>query len=373
MLVLTTSFVISFIFCLLAIRYFCIYFPSSLDFHLKGVQKFHSIAVPRIGGLGIFIAIISGLLLRAIFYPNVYDVGLTLCFCALPIFLAGIAEDFTKRISARIRLIFAIISALMAGYILNTWITNVQIFGLDSLLNAYPIISVLLTCLSVAGVAHSFNIIDGYNGLSSVVGVIILLGLSYVAFQVSDTPLMIVAFSLIGALLGFLCWNYPRGLIFLGDGGAYLIGFFIAEISILLTMRHSEVSKWFPLLLCIYPIFETVFTIYRRVFIKRISPGIPDAFHLHQLIYRRVAKFIFLENDGDKSLNQNSITSPFLWALTMSSVIPAVLFWRHQFVLIIFVSIFIFIYMYIYRSLVKFITPSWLQNFFGRRKFPTNS
>jgi UDP-N-acetylmuramyl pentapeptide phosphotransferase/UDP-N-acetylglucosamine-1-phosphate transferase len=60
-----------------------------------------------------------------------------------------------------------------------------------------------------------------------------------------------------------LIWNYPRGKIFLGDGGAYLLGFWLAELSVLLVVRHPEVSPWFPMLLLVYPIFETLFSMYR--------------------------------------------------------------------------------------------------------------
>jgi UDP-N-acetylmuramyl pentapeptide phosphotransferase/UDP-N-acetylglucosamine-1-phosphate transferase len=77
---------------------------------------------------------------------------------------------------------------------------------------------------------YAFNIIDGYNGLSSMVAVIILAGIAYVAFQVEDHAIMIAALAMIGALAGSLVLNYPRGLFFLGDGGAFLIGFWIAEL-----------------------------------------------------------------------------------------------------------------------------------------------
>ena len=65
-------------------------------------------------------------------------------------------------------------------------------------------------------------------------------------------------------MLGFFVWNFPAGLIFLGDGGAYFLGFYVAELAILLLHRNPAVSPMFPLLLCIYPVFETLFSIYRR-------------------------------------------------------------------------------------------------------------
>jgi UDP-N-acetylmuramyl pentapeptide phosphotransferase/UDP-N-acetylglucosamine-1-phosphate transferase len=209
-------------------------------------------------------------------------------------------------------------------------------------------------------VANAFNIIDGYNGLSSMVAVFILGGLTYVAHQVGDTQIMIAALVMIGALLGFLAWNYPRGLIFLGDGGAYLVGFWIAELSILLTARNPEVSKWFPLLLCIYTIFETLFTIYRRVILKRVHPGMPDALHLHQLIYRRIVRWNISNQSQQLQIYRNSMTSPYLWLLCLLGVIPAILFWRHHLALKGFAILFAMSYIWAYWMIVRYKVPKYL-------------
>ena len=125
----------------------------------------------------------------------------------------------------RVRLLATVASAGLAGYLLNAWLSSVQIFGIDNLILAYPFVAIAITCFAVGGVANAFNIIDGYYGLAAMVAVIILSGIAYLAFQVSDHSIMITALAMIGALLGFLVWNYPRSLIFLGDGGAYLVGF----------------------------------------------------------------------------------------------------------------------------------------------------
>lgn len=72
---------------------------------------------------------------------------------------------------------------------------------------------------------NSFNIIDEFNSLASVVALSILLAIGYVAFQVRDYGVLLCCFAVIGAIAGFVLWSYPTGLIFLGDGGAYSIGF----------------------------------------------------------------------------------------------------------------------------------------------------
>jgi UDP-N-acetylmuramyl pentapeptide phosphotransferase/UDP-N-acetylglucosamine-1-phosphate transferase len=356
--------VLSFLACLFVtlwiVRSSHVHGRFTADSDLSGVQKFHAVAVPRVGGIGIVLGVFLALSARYFQNAEVGTFGLLLLLSSLPAFLSGLTEDITKKVGVKIRLLATVLSAGLAGYFLNAWLSSVQILGIDDLMLAYPIAAIAITCFAVGGVANAFNIIDGYNGLSSMVAVIILSGIAYVAFQVGDFPIMIAAFAMIGALLGFLVFNYPRGLIFLGDGGAYLIGFWIAELSVLLTARHPEVSKWFPLLLCFYPIFETLFTIYRRVILKRVHPGMPDASHLHQLIYMRIVRWSLGSNDDELKTHRNAMTSPYLWVLATMSVIPAILFWQHHMVLKGFAFLFAITYVWFYWSIVRFKVPSWL-------------
>jgi UDP-N-acetylmuramyl pentapeptide phosphotransferase/UDP-N-acetylglucosamine-1-phosphate transferase len=356
--------VLSFVVCLLSslwiVRSNHLHARFTADSDLSGVQKFHTVAVPRIGGVGIIFGVFLALLARYFQNAEVGTFGLLLVASALPAFLSGLVEDITKKVGIKIRLLATVLSAGLAGYFLNAWLNSVQILGIDDLMLAYPFAAIAITCFAVGGVANAFNIVDGYNGLSSMVAVIILAGIAYVAFQVGDSAIMIAALAMIGALAGFLIWNYPRGLIFLGDGGAYFVGFWIAELSVLLTARHPEVSKWFPLLLCLYPIFETLFTIYRRAILRRAHPGMPDALHLHQLIYRRIVRGSLLGNSDEQKNQRNSMTSPYLWILTLLSVIPAILFWRHHMVLKGFAVLFVMSYIWLYWRIVRFRVPVWI-------------
>ena len=361
MSVLVASFLVSLLATFWIVRYSHLHARFTADSELAGVQKFHSVAVPRVGGVGIFLGILSALFMRYFQHAEVGSFGLLLLVSALPAFLSGLTEDITKRVGVRVRLLASVASAGLAGYFLNAWLSSVQILGIDNLMLAYPFIAIAITCFAVAGVANAFNIVDGYNGLSAMVAVIILAGIVYVAFQVCDYPIMIAAIAMISALFGFLIWNYPRGLIFLGDGGAYFVGFWIAELSVLLTSRHPEVSKWFPLLLCFYPIFETLFTIYRRVVLKGVHPGMPDASHLHQLIYMRIVRWSVGNEDGLPTAQRNAMTSPYLWVLTAFSVIPAILFWRYHLALKAFAALFAVTYIWIYWSIVRFKAPKWIR------------
>lgn len=158
--------------------------------------------------------------------------------------------------------------------------------------------------------------------------------------------------------MGF--WNYPRGLIFAGDGGAYLWGVVVAVASILLIQRNHQVSPWFPMLLLIYPVWETMFSIYRKL-ARGVSPGVADALHFHQLIYRRLVRTVFHDDEARRMLMRNNRTSPYLWGFTLLSVVPAVLFWRDTWILMALCLLFILSYVAAYVGIVRFKVPPWLR------------
>ena len=372
MLALTISFLTSLVITLVVIRYQHLHGHLTADHDLYGVQKFHSRPVPRIGGLGVFVGVAVGLLTKWWDDDPVATPNLILLACALPAFATGLVEDMTKRVGVRERLIATAFSSLVGGYYSGAWLTHLDIPALDVFLqtpsitigfNGFAvrgILSILVTAFAVAGVANAFNIIDGYNGLTGVVAIISLLGLAYVADQVGDRGVLVGALALVGAISGFLVWNYPNGLIFLGDGGAYCIGFLVAELSVILVARNAQVSAWFPLLLSFYPIFETLFTIFRRVVIGRTNPGLPDAAHLHQLIYRRLVRWAVGSQCPKEMTNRNALTSPYLWAMSSLAVVPATLFWKSTGLLQIFTFVFIGFYVFLYRTIYRAKFPKWL-------------
>lgn len=359
MIACVAAFLFSCVLTVLIIRYRFIHQHISGDSDFDGPQKFHTISVPRIGGLAIFLALLLGGSIRLM---SDWPSGLLLLqilICCLPAFLSGLIEDLTKKISPRTRLIACLISALSAYFILGTTVESISISWIDPIL-AVPVIAVTLSCIMIAGLTNSYNIIDGFNGLACMVGIITLTAIGYVAFRNSDYALVFVVVMAIGSIAGFFIWNFPRGLIFLGDGGAYLIGFLIGVLSLLLIMRNPAVSPWFACLINIYPIFETLFSIWRKKFIKKMSPSMPDGAHLHMLIYGRIARWInpFASNSV---LSSNARTSPFLWVLSSLAVFPAAIWWQSTWVLELMTALFCITYVYIYRSIVRFKIPKWLK------------
>jgi UDP-N-acetylmuramyl pentapeptide phosphotransferase/UDP-N-acetylglucosamine-1-phosphate transferase len=186
---------------------------------------------------------------------------------------------------------------------------------------------------------------------------LMLAGLAYVSYQAGDPLLVSVCLCAIGAVLGFFIWNYPNGLIFLGDGGAYFIGFVLAELSILLVHRNPQVSPLCPLVLCAYPIFETVFSMYRRKVVRGRAMGVPDGIHLHSLIYRRLMRWAVGSKDAAILNRRNSMTAPYLWLLCALCVVPGVFWWDSTPVLAVCIGLFAAVYMKLYGRIVRFRTP----------------
>lgn len=329
----------------------------------SGPQKFHTSPVPRVGGVGVF----AGLWAAAgsAWLAGWADaaMALLLLVSAVPAFAAGLAEDLTKKVTPRVRLLACALSAGLAAVSLGALIDRADVVWLDQLVEWAPWITVVLTLVGVAGVANSVNIIDGFNGLASMCVMLILLALAFVAWQVGDTFVLRLTLACVAAVLGFFVLNYPAGLVFLGDGGAYLLGFLMAELAVLLVHRNAEVSPMFGLMVCIYPIFETLFSMVRRKLRRgrRRSTWEPDGIHLHSLLFRRVVRWAVGGAPNAKSLNRrNSMTSPYLWALCGLSILPAVTFYDDTPVLLVCLFVFAFTYVGLYLSIVRFRTPRWL-------------
>lgn len=355
---LVIGFCVAFFAAMFLVRYAHLHEKFTGDSDLGGVQKFHTTPVPRIGGVAIMLGLlVSGVVVSVRGLPH--QVGFyVLLLTAFPAFLSGLYEDISKNGGVARRMLGIMVSAALAWYFSGGQVGRLDIPWLDAWM-AVPLISLLFSVVAVAGLTNAMNLIDGYNGLASAVSAIMLAGIAYVAFFQGDYLIWSVAVSAIGAILGFLFWNWPRGLIFLGDGGAYLLGFLIAELVILLVARNPQVSPWCAAMIVSYPVMETCFTILRRL-ARKSNPGLPDAAHLHQLIYKRMMRWAAGSSRPEDRLMRNSMTSPYLWCLSSVGVIPAVLFWDNTLALQISAGLFVVLYIWIYRSIVSFHAPRWL-------------
>lgn len=358
MFFLVFALVAAFACTLLLVRYQHKHASYSVDPSAVQSHKVHRHTVTRIGGLGILLGLLCSWLLRLLDDANIARQGLLLLLCALPCFAGGLLEDISKRGWIATRLTATLLSAALAGVLLDGWLTRLDVPWADSWMGM-PVVSMLFTCVAVAGVINAFNLIDGFNGLAAGVAIMILLALGYVGFKNGDILILAASLTSVGAILGFMLWNFPRGLIYLGDCGAYLLGFWVAELSVLLVVRNPQVSAWFPLVLCSYPVFETLFSIYRRTMSRGAHPTRPDAAHLHHMIYRRLVRWAIGTESFARQNQRNSLTSPYLWILTSVGVLPAVVFWRYTIALQVCTLVFAVVYVYGYARIVRFRAPRW--------------
>lgn len=306
-LALLSAFSASWICCWLIVKYERFHAHLSHDHIDSGPQKFHASPTPRIGGLALAVGLVAAgsVMIVVPELQNEREFSLLL-LAGVPAFFGGLVEDITKKVGVVERLLLTMLSGAVAAWLLGSTLNRIDLPYIDDAL-LIPAIGVAFTIFAVGGVANAINIIDGYNGLAGGYAVIVLGAFAWVAAEFGDSFILGVSLSLAGAILGFLRWNWPKGKIFLGDGGAYLLGFLLAEISVLLVIRNPGVSPWFPLILLIYPVFETFYSMYRRKAQYGHSPSAPDNQHLHQQIFRAIAKH------GESRLAHNSRVAKYLW------------------------------------------------------------
>jgi UDP-N-acetylmuramyl pentapeptide phosphotransferase/UDP-N-acetylglucosamine-1-phosphate transferase len=318
----------SFIVCMLIVVTQGWHGKHSLDNDITSVQKFHQKPVPRVGGVALVMGMLIALALMYLDTPRWMgedgtDDIFKLLLAALPAFCAGLAEDLTKRINVTTRLLATFCSSLLACWLLDAYLTRLDLWGIDEFLLFVPI-ALVVTSISVAGVANAVNIIDGFHGLAGGAVLIMLAGLGTLAWQAADA--FVVQLALLGgaATLGFLLVNYPTGRIFLGDGGAYFLGFWLAEVAVLLIVRNPEVGTWQVLAVCAYPVIETLYSMYRKKVIRRMSPGLPDRLHFHMLVHRRVVRRLIGPAHAMPWL-RNAMVAPLISSGVLIAALAAVL------------------------------------------------
>lgn len=250
-------------------------------------RKSHTNVIPRLGGIAIFAGLIFSIILWC---PFQYLGDLQYILAAfLIIFLIGARDDLIpispmKKFGAEF---FA------AGILI--FFANVRISSFYGILGIYTIPyiwSIVFTLFVIIAIINAFNLIDGVNGLAGTIGVLISFALGYWFYKVDRIDLAVVSFSAVGAIIGFLYFNYSPAKIFMGDTGSLLLGLvssilaisFIEINGILSTsIHHIKSGPVFALALLIIPIFDTLRVMTLRIF-KRQSPFVPDKGHLHHIL-----------------------------------------------------------------------------------------
>ena len=291
----------------------------------------HKIPTPRVGGIGVFLAFsITLAYVLPEFLWFIYSSAIIFCF--------GLYEDWDGDTSKFYRLtamgIATVVAISFSGYVAD----NSEFFMLP-----YPI-AVAFTIFAVIGMSSAINFIDGLNGLASGVTMISLIAFASLSFKYDDIPMLYICLITFGSVLGFYVWNYPYGKIFLGDGGAYFLGFLLAMISIALSARHIEISLWYTLATLAYPVIETLVTIQRRIKRKKKN-GTPffeaEKVHLHTLKFKRQTR-------------NNASASFKLLILHGEISIVAFLVHKNIVALVLLICLSYVVYMYKYTKIVRF-------------------
>lgn len=319
-------------------------FHGSVTFDkMDGLQKFHTSPTPRIGG----VALICGYLATYFFLDGeIRTLWGWIGLAGMPAFLFGFLEDITQRISVRVRLMATTASGLFFALATGYMITHVDVWGFDALLSV-SIISLAFTAFAIAGIANAINIIDGFHGLAAGTVIIVLVAFAIVSWRVGDGLLIELSLLMMAMVAGFFLVNFPFGKLFLGDAGAYFLGYSVATVAVMLPARNPEVSPWVSLLVLGYPFTETMISIVRKTRRAGRHPGTADRVHLHMLIYRDIARNL-----------SKKIRSPHL-----RSAITSVLMWGFSAIILLLVLIgdltaftsmaslwaIVFLYIFLYR------------------------
>ncbi len=234
----------------------------------------HKYPIPKIGGIAIF----SLLCFSVFLYPDFLLKHYLSVIAIFAVFTIGVIDDLLD-LPPYPKFLVMIISSLLIiadGYT----ITSLgQYFGSHTTLG---FLTIPFTIFAVVGFTNAMNLIDGLDGLSGSVSIVILAGFIYIGYIEEDMIILYLASMLMIGISIFLLFNFHPAKIFLGDSGALLVGFTISLIAIKLLDYISPTSVFF---LTGIPILDTLYVMVNRIINKK-SPFVADKTHLHHHIFR---------------------------------------------------------------------------------------
>ncbi|MBP3231909.1 MraY family glycosyltransferase [Anaerovibrio sp.] len=243
-------------------------------------RKVHHKPIPRIGGIGIYLAFMAGVLSVLDFDSLPEDVRtgvIGLLVSSTLIVLLGIVDDY-KTLSAKVKLLGQIVAAsvLVAFGVQIDFIADP--FGDYFYLEYF---AVPATIFWIVGLTNTVNLIDGLDGLAAGVATIASITILLVAIQNDFALVTILTAAIAGAAIGFLRYNFNPAKIFMGDTGSMFLGFMLAGISVIGAVKSAAtIALIVPILALGVPIMDTSFAI-----IRRYRGGVPifkpDKGHLH--------------------------------------------------------------------------------------------
>jgi UDP-GlcNAc:undecaprenyl-phosphate/decaprenyl-phosphate GlcNAc-1-phosphate transferase len=254
------------------------------QFDLPNNRKVHQKPMVRLGGLAIFVGTFLAILVVyalggfATATPGLWGVILGSC----GFFFVGLVDDLIG-LSAMTRL------ALQVGIAGGAWYMGVRIEFVTlpgMALTHLGLLSLPLTVLWLTGVVNAINWIDGLDGLASGVSAIAIGTMFVICLFTNQAVAALLSAALLGSLLGFLYFNFNPAQIFMGDGGAYLVGFMMASVSVMGLAKSAVVTAiLLPLIILAVPILDMSAVIFNRLRHGK-SPFKADQRHLHHRLLR---------------------------------------------------------------------------------------
>lgn len=245
-------------------------------------RRVNKIAIPSMGGLGIYISMFA-----SVFFLQSIDkeYSIPIFIGSTIIVIIGILDDIFE-LSAYQKVSGQLAAALIP-YIFRIRIEqiNIPLFGN---LTVVPLVGLIMTIIWVLGITNAMNLLDGLDGLASGVAIIALSTMGIITLFADNTaisPMMILIFTLIFSILGFLPYNFYPASIFLGDTGSMLLGYLAAVFSLYSIKQATFISLILPLIILGVPITDTFFAIVRRILNKKPIMS-ADKNHIHhRLLY----------------------------------------------------------------------------------------
>jgi len=243
---------------------------------VENERTVHKGKIVRIGGVAIYIAFMISMAIFMVADKQVNGI----LFGGTIIFLVGLIDDM-KDLPAFIKLAGQVLAALVA--ILFGGINLETLYLPLNLSIDMGIVSMLITFFWIIGITNAINLIDGLDGLSTGISIIVLATISFIGFLTNNVGVTMMALILLGASLGFLPYNFHPASIFVGDCGALFLGYLIACFSLMGFKTATFITLGFPIVILFIPISDTVIAIIRRK-LKGISFSTGDREHLHHIL-----------------------------------------------------------------------------------------
>lgn len=280
-------------------------------------QRSHSTATPRLGGAVIFAAVV----LTAFFVDGFFGERYAkFALAMLPMIGVTLWEDMIRPTSPQIRLSATLASCFLTVMTLQVWLPSLDISLIDPWMTGGA--GAIITVLFVASTVNGFNLVDGLNGLCAGIALAVFISFHLIANAVGHGFMSHITLNLAVATAGFLIFNFPRAKLFLGDTGAYVIGFVISWFGVSLCYRFPEVSPWAIFLVLAYPLSELVLSFARRLLSGR-SPFQPDTSHIHHLVLLLLRQRLSYGKSFDW---HNPTATLVILPLAIAPMIPAIWF-----------------------------------------------